>query len=79
MLVLVLVVRDFVETLKVALELDVVVLGSLEKSVVEVVEENRGGREVSTSLSIITSFPVIALRNFICSLNSTCRHQDLIQ
>jgi hypothetical protein len=76
---LVLVLWDFVAMLKVVLELELLVVGSLEDSVIEVVGEKLGGLVLCTSLSIITSFPVIAFRSFICSLISTYIHQDLIQ
>lgn len=64
--------------LKVALEEELLVVGSLEDSVTDVVEEKLGGLVLSTSLSIITSFPVIAFRSFICSLKSTYSHKNLI-
>lgn len=59
--------RDFVGTL----ELEFVLLvGSMEDSVLEVVEEKLE-RPLSNSLSLTTSFPVIAFRSLICSLKST--------
>jgi hypothetical protein len=71
-----LLLRDFVAMLMLTLELEVVLLGSLVDSVLEVVEKKLGTRVLSTSFSLITSFPVTALRSLICSLKSTYSHQQ---
>lgn len=68
-----LLLRDFVGMLMLTLtlELELLPLGSLVDSVLEVVEEKLGIRVLSSSFSLITSSPVIALRSLICSLKST--------
>jgi hypothetical protein len=67
--------RDLVAVLALALVLELVVLvlvASLEDSELEVVEEKLGRRS-PRSFSLITSFPVISFRIFICSLKSSCK------
>lgn len=68
--------RDLVAVLALALVLELVVVvlvASLEDSELEVVEEKLAPR----SFSLITSFPVISFRIFICSLKSSCKQPTI--